>query len=68
MTKRKLIDTLSLYAAVSLDKIADLKPEELELVCVSRKLDELDMRETLVEASSFTGAIMNVRDGVCTQL
>jgi len=56
--ERKLIDNLLMYAAVNLEKIPDLKPEELELVCISRKLDELDKRITSVEASSCAEVIM----------
>ena len=65
--ERKLIDNLSMYAAVNLEKIPDLKPEELELVCMSRKLDELDKRMTSAEASS-SSVIMCKLDDVCAQL
>jgi len=66
--ERTLIDNLSMYAAVNLERIPDLKPEELELVCISRKLDELVKRITSVEASSCAEVIMCKLDDVCTQL
>ena len=64
---RALVGKLPVYVARDLDRVPNVKPKDMDLFCVARKMEAIEQRLAAVESVNMESVVMKI-DNICAHL